>query len=216
MGPFPGNWLATRIADLTPDLQVFLSWGSSVVSFHSRQSFSVSFFHVSLGLPVYKTIKIIYNLECSFQVWTLPPCAPYLVSISTSSLIVDGVSCKKLTECLVFMARKHADVIEKRLLYSQNMFCYFLWHWCVLNHKEIVLFSSVVWGNLESCSEPRKNFLTQSNAEKYEVFLCTLSHGIWLCITKVMKDFPYLWCLWLLVLNVREPNQADHVIGHLA
>ena len=51
MGPFPGNWLAARIADHTPDLQVLLSWGSTVASFHSRQSFSVSFFHVSLGLP---------------------------------------------------------------------------------------------------------------------------------------------------------------------
>ena len=51
MGPFPGNWLAARIPDLTPDLQVLLSWGSTVVSFHSRQSFSVSFFHVCLGLP---------------------------------------------------------------------------------------------------------------------------------------------------------------------
>ena len=51
MGPFPGNWLAARIADLTPDLQVLLSCGSTVVSFHSRQSFSVSFFHVCLGLP---------------------------------------------------------------------------------------------------------------------------------------------------------------------
>ena len=51
VGPFPGNWLAACIADLTPDLQVLLSWGSTVVSFHSPQSFSVSFFHVSLGLP---------------------------------------------------------------------------------------------------------------------------------------------------------------------
>ena len=25
VGPFPGNWLAARIADLTPDLQVLLS-----------------------------------------------------------------------------------------------------------------------------------------------------------------------------------------------
>ena len=49
--PFPGNWLAARIADLTPDLQVLLSRGSTVVSFHSRQSFSVNFFHVCLGLP---------------------------------------------------------------------------------------------------------------------------------------------------------------------
>ena len=47
VGLLGGNWLATYIADL----QVLLSWGSSVVSFHSRQSFSISFFHVSLGLP---------------------------------------------------------------------------------------------------------------------------------------------------------------------
>ena len=51
MGPFPGVWLAARIEDLTPDLQGLLSCGSTVVSFHSQQSFSVSFFHVSLGLP---------------------------------------------------------------------------------------------------------------------------------------------------------------------
>ena len=51
VGPLPGNWLAACIADLTPDLQVLLSWGSTVVSFHSWQSFSVSFFYVSLGLP---------------------------------------------------------------------------------------------------------------------------------------------------------------------
>ena len=58
MGPFPGNWLATGIADLTPDLQVLLSWGSTVVSFHSRQSLSVSFFHVSLGLPAFRLPSI--------------------------------------------------------------------------------------------------------------------------------------------------------------
>ena len=49
-GPLPGNCLAARIADLTPDLQVLLSWLSTGVSFHSQLSFSVSFFHVSLGL----------------------------------------------------------------------------------------------------------------------------------------------------------------------
>ena len=52
MVPLPANWLAARIADLTPDLQLLLSWGSTVASFCSRQSFSNSFFHVSLGLPV--------------------------------------------------------------------------------------------------------------------------------------------------------------------
>ena len=39
------------LADLTPVLQVLLSGGSTVVSLHSRQSFSISFFHLSLGLP---------------------------------------------------------------------------------------------------------------------------------------------------------------------
>ena len=51
VGPFPCILLAARIADLTFDLQVLLSWGSTVLIFHSWQSFSVSFFHVSLGLP---------------------------------------------------------------------------------------------------------------------------------------------------------------------
>ena len=39
------------MADLTPDLQVRLSWGLIAESFHSLQSFSVSCFHVILGLP---------------------------------------------------------------------------------------------------------------------------------------------------------------------
>ena len=72
MGPLPGNWLAARIADLTPDLQLFLSWGSTVVSFHSQQSFSVSFFQVSLGLPAPRLQSICIShavltapLECS-------------------------------------------------------------------------------------------------------------------------------------------------------
>ena len=47
VGPLPGNWLAAHIADLTPDLQVLLSWESHVMSFHSWQFFSASFFHVT-------------------------------------------------------------------------------------------------------------------------------------------------------------------------
>ena len=39
------------MADLTPDLQVYLSWGSIAESFHSLQTLSVSCFHVILGLP---------------------------------------------------------------------------------------------------------------------------------------------------------------------
>ena len=42
--PLPGSWLAACMADLTPDLQVCLSWGS-------LQFFSVSCFHVIFGLP---------------------------------------------------------------------------------------------------------------------------------------------------------------------
>ena len=40
------------MADLTPDLQVCLSWGSIAESFRTLQSLSVSCFLVILGLPV--------------------------------------------------------------------------------------------------------------------------------------------------------------------
>ena len=50
-GPLQGNWLAARMADLTPDIQVSLSSGSIAESFHSLRSLSVSCFHVILGLP---------------------------------------------------------------------------------------------------------------------------------------------------------------------
>ena len=39
------------MADLTPDLQVCLSWGLIAENFHSLQSLFVSCFHVILGLP---------------------------------------------------------------------------------------------------------------------------------------------------------------------
>ena len=51
MGPLPGNWLAARMADLTPDLQVSLSCGSIGENFHSLQCLSVSCFQVIFGLP---------------------------------------------------------------------------------------------------------------------------------------------------------------------
>ena len=50
-GPLPESWLAACMADLTPDLQLRLSWGLIAESFHSLQSLSVSCFHVILGLP---------------------------------------------------------------------------------------------------------------------------------------------------------------------
>ena len=57
VGPLPGNWLAAGIADLTLDLQVLLSWGSTVASFHSLQySLSVSSMSAWVSLtPVYIT-----------------------------------------------------------------------------------------------------------------------------------------------------------------
>ena len=39
------------MAELTTDLQVYLSWGLVAESFHSLQSLSVCCFHVILGLP---------------------------------------------------------------------------------------------------------------------------------------------------------------------
>ena len=49
--PLPGSWLAARMADFTPDLQVCLSRGSIAESFYSLRSLSVSCSHVILGLP---------------------------------------------------------------------------------------------------------------------------------------------------------------------
>ena len=58
---------------------------------------------------------------------------------------------KKLTESLVYMARKHVHVIEKRSLYSQNVFCYFfLLLWCVPYHGEFSVLYSIGRGNLEN------------------------------------------------------------------
>ena len=48
--PLPSSWLAACMADLTPDLQVCLSWGSIAES-HSLQSLSNSYFHDIFGLP---------------------------------------------------------------------------------------------------------------------------------------------------------------------
>ena len=49
--PFQIAGLLHGMADLTPDLQVCLSWGLIAESFLSLQSLSVSCFHVILGLP---------------------------------------------------------------------------------------------------------------------------------------------------------------------
>ena len=51
VGPLPSSWLAAPMADLTPDLQMCLSWRLIAECFHSLRSLSVSCFHVILGLP---------------------------------------------------------------------------------------------------------------------------------------------------------------------
>ena len=56
-GQHPHQWAPFQVAGLlhawqiSPDLQVCLSWGSIAESFHSLRSLSVSCFHVILGLP---------------------------------------------------------------------------------------------------------------------------------------------------------------------
>ena len=49
----------------------------------------------------------------------------------------------------------------------------------------------VIW---KICSKPRRNFYTFL-CRKIWLGFCSLTHEIWLSITKVMNDFPYLWCL---------------------
>ena len=66
-----------------------------------------------------------------------------------------------MTESLVYMTRKHANVIEKRSLYLQNTFCYIFYDFGLPNRGEFSgFFSLVVRGDLENCSEPRRNFYT--------------------------------------------------------
>ena len=64
VGPLPGGWLAARMADLSPDLQVCLSWGSIAESFHSLQFLSASCFLDILGLAVLNKKDVLwYSLE---------------------------------------------------------------------------------------------------------------------------------------------------------
>ena len=88
--------------------------------------------------------------------------------------------CTRLCQCIYWVSRSFPDYLEQ--LTNKRK---------ILRDWVLIL---VIRGNLENCREPRKTF-TQSCAETYEVFFCTSPHGIWLSITKVMNDFPYLWCL---------------------
>ena len=78
--------------------------------------------------------------------------------------------------------------------------------WSVYPIVEIFRFSSVVRGNLGNYSKPRKNFDTVL-CRKICVFLALYRMKFDLVLQK-------LWTI-LLVQEIREPNYADHVIGHL-
>ena len=71
---------------------------------------------------------------------------------------------------------------------------------------------SVGRSNLENGSDPSWDFYTVLCRKNMRggggVHFTALNR---LSITKVMNDFPYLWCP-----ITCEPYQADHVIGHIA
>ena len=67
------------MADLTPDLQVRLSWGLIAESFHSLQSLSVSCFHVILGLHAF------HQPVCQKLSWLHHWSAPYVHTIGAFS-----------------------------------------------------------------------------------------------------------------------------------
>ena len=69
--PLTHNWLVARIADLTPDLQVLLSWRPTVMSFYSEQSFSISFYHVSLDLLAPTCHQFVYHMLFWLH-WPMP------------------------------------------------------------------------------------------------------------------------------------------------
>ena len=60
------------MADLTPDLQVCLSWGLIAESFHSLQSLSVSCFHAILGLQAHAFHQPVCQRLSWLQRWRVP------------------------------------------------------------------------------------------------------------------------------------------------
>ena len=53
VGPLTSSWLAACVADLIPDLQVCLSWGSIADIFHTLQSLSVNCCISGLSSPCF-------------------------------------------------------------------------------------------------------------------------------------------------------------------
>ena len=81
-GPLPGSTLAAYMADLTPDLQVSLSWGLTAESLLSLQSLSVSCLQVIFGSqahayhqPVCQKLIWLHRWSgpCVHTSWTFSP-----------------------------------------------------------------------------------------------------------------------------------------------
>ena len=106
---------------------------------------------------------------------TLPSCAPYRVSISTGSSIVDGLFCKHLTEFLSIRQESMSTSLKNVHCTHKTGFATFFYYFGVYHIAENFPFFlqlvKVIW---KTAANPGETF-TQSCAEKYEVF-CTLQH----------------------------------------
>ena len=126
------------MADLTPDLQVCLSWGLIAESFHSLQSLSVSYFHVILGLqgPCFPSIwmwkaVLIAPLERSTCPYQRSPRMRFRSSIPSCS-----------SSSLDLAHTFHQPVCQR-----------FSWlhHWSIPHVHTIRVFSSSEWGADPQC-----------------------------------------------------------------
>ena len=152
------------MADLTPDFQVCLSWGSIAESFHSLQSLSVSCFHVILGLPGPRfpsTCMPKAVLTAPLEISTCPyqrsllsfrmRSRSSLPSRTSSSLdLVVKLSCGlTLQTCLIFIQilwHKYIYLMKTSLAYIQSLGIYvylFFVKYIYLCHK--------IWINKYTC-----------------------------------------------------------------
>ena len=72
VGRVGDSWLAACMADLTPNLQVSLSWGLIVERFHSLQCLSVSCFYVILGPQAHAFPQPVCERLSWLHHWSIP------------------------------------------------------------------------------------------------------------------------------------------------
>ena len=108
VGPLQGKWLAARIADLTTDLLVLFSWGSTVVSFHS-QLFSINYYTQHYFIEA-KVIKLFMHNSTEYEISTTC-CKKILFLLWKPSksndefIMLINVKKPKLVGMLTFMSR---------------------------------------------------------------------------------------------------------------